>query len=141
LGLRYQPGDLHRSNMLSAAGWLCGYLRVWLNRSQVLYNPKQRLFAPLLLRHAAADAAAVAAAAAAADFAPILFPPAVAAVVTASEASRGNDHWARATTRLTAVAAPIAAIASPKTTFHRIRACCYGSGNGRRQWIQARQGE
>jgi len=41
-------------------------LHVWLDRSHVLYNPKQRLFAPLLLRHAAADAAVAAAAVAAA---------------------------------------------------------------------------
>ena len=46
------------------------HLHVWLDRSHFLYNPKQRLFAPLLLRHAAADAAvaAVAAAAAVATF-------------------------------------------------------------------------
>ena len=42
------------------------HLHVWLDRSHFLYNPKQRLFAPLLLRHAAADAAVAAAAVAAA---------------------------------------------------------------------------
>ena len=143
---------------------MCRPLRVWLDRIHVLYSPKQRQkSAPLLLRHAArvyssqdaADAAVAAAdaAVAAADAAVAaaaleacavtaaavttfltcshsLALPAVATVV----AARGKLR-AQATTRPAAVAAPIAAGATPKTAFRHIRAKRDGSGNGRRKWI------
>ena len=136
---------------------MCRPLRVWLDRIHVLYSPKQRQkSAPLLLRHAArvyssqdaadaAVAAADAAVAAAALEACAVTAAAVTTFLTCSHslalpavatvvAARGKLR-AQATARPAAVAAPIAAVATPKAAFRHIRAERDGSGNGRRKWI------